>query len=284
MEKLTYCVASSVPAELAFPSLGQVASDAADITSILDLYYARAYDDAALARVKSPTSYDPTSAAAAQPWAPLAVPAAAVPRRRRGTLRRSRSLSDMKHGIATTSDAAHGPARMARAAAPAEQPTTRPRPTAPTAAAQRTIVTSDARRMASFRRRLAACPAAFDARTPPPDAPLPSPPPPSALLKVKSPPPPALRAPRAAVASKAAAHAALMTSAADVALAARPRPHLGPRSPRAPYWVKPARTKTPKTPRTMRSERRQGWGGMWNVGSIGMAVDRLREAEVQAAR
>ena len=263
MEKLTHCLTTSVPAEIVYPSIGQVVAEADHISSFLDLYRVRATDEAHLARVKSPTSCDP----GVEPWAPLdALTQPAVPRRRRPTLRRSRSLSEIEHGIAITSDAVRGPGL--RAATVEENHTTniaghpgpaRPGPAAhtPLGAAQLAILTSDAARMAEFRRRfgrrgpvrLAAPP------LPPPDAPLPSPPPPSALLKVKSPPPPALIAPKAVV--------TLPQPSAYVRLAVAPttggRAPL--KSPRAPYWVKGVikapMPVIPKTPRTMRKERRQ---------------------------
>lgn len=49
---------------------------------------------------------------------------------------------------------------------------------------------------------------------------------------------------------------------------------LAVKSPRAPYWIRPT---DPKTPRTLRTERRMGWGGAWNVGSMGVMVNQLRE-------
>ncbi|TCD61991.1 hypothetical protein EIP91_007631 [Steccherinum ochraceum] len=45
-------------------------------------------------------------------------------------------------------------------------------------------------------------------------------------------------------------------------------------SPVAPYWVRP---NDPKTPRTRRTERRMGWGGPWNVGSMGEMMTQLKE-------
>ncbi|GJE99029.1 hypothetical protein PsYK624_152670 [Phanerochaete sordida] len=270
MEKLTACLASSMPAEIVYPSLGQVATTAAHVSTFLDLYRVRASDDAHLATVKSPTSVD------AEAWAPLAAPGTpSVPRRRRGTLRRSRSLSDIQRGVALTSDAVHSPTAR-RAATLDGHPggvnrAARPGSDTPLESAQRAIVDGDARRMAEFRRRFGARPARLAARLPPPDAPLPSPPPPSALLSVKSPLPPALIAPRAVVVvPQASAYARLVT------IPASSLP-----SPQAPYWVKTAKTggAVPKTPRTMRSERRQGWGGTWTMGSIGQVVHRLKDAQ-----
>lgn len=185
-------------------------------------------------------------------------------------MRRSRSLSDLQHGIAITSDVVH---KAGRAATMEENNTTvlvsqaRTGSDTPLESAQRSIVTSDAQRMAEFRRRFGTRPRELRlAPLPPPNAPLPSPPPPSALLKVKSPLPPTL-----------VVHAPPKPS--GYVPLAPPDRHAPLKSPRAPYWVKSTgHLAPPKTPRTMRSERRQGWGGVWPMGSIGQVAGQLQEA------
>ena len=109
MQNLTQCLTANMPTEIVYPSLGQVASAADGISSFLDLYRARASDDAVLNKVKSPTSRDSAE------WIALEDIADTPSRpRRRGTVRRSRSLSDLQRGIAITSDNVHtGPARAA---------------------------------------------------------------------------------------------------------------------------------------------------------------------------
>ncbi|EKM52930.1 uncharacterized protein PHACADRAFT_259097 [Phanerochaete carnosa HHB-10118-sp] len=274
VEKLTHCLASSRPAEIVYPSLDQVTAEAEHVSTFLDLYRVRGFDDAQLVKVKSPTTCD------GEPWAPFTAPdMPAQPRRRRNTLRRSRSLGDMQSGIAITSDVVHGPAAGRVATAEKThamrlgpmrkdsefflQPVRR----------RGAIVKSDARRMAEFRRRFGTRPARLAPRFPAPDAPLPSPPPPSALLEVKSPLPPSLIAPKAVVVvPQPSAYASLVTVKGQSPL----------RSPQAPYWVKsPVKEGEgiPKTPRTIRSERRQGWGGAWTMGSIGQVVHKLREVQ-----
>lgn len=268
VEKLAHCINSSIPAEIVYPSLGQVASTAQHISTFLDLYRVRAEDETMLNKVKSPTSYDGADAFA--PLEEITEPRIRIAPRRRGTVRRSRSLSDLQHGIAITSDVIH----VAGRAATLEDTTftaphshDRSRSLTPLRSAQRSIVTADAQRIAEFRRRFGMRPRELRlASLPPPNAPLPSPPPPSALLKVKSPLPPTLVIP---VPPKPTAY---------VALAAADR-HAPLKSPRVPYWVKSSsHIAQPKTPRTMRSERRQGWGGVWPMGSIGQVVEQLQEA------
>ncbi|KAL1938726.1 hypothetical protein VTO73DRAFT_11329 [Trametes versicolor] len=76
-------------------------------------------------------------------------------------------------------------------------------------------------------------------------------------------------------------------------------PFAAMKSPKVPYWVRSGyrardsahaagrrrragASRPPPTPRTMRKERRQGWGGTWDVGKMGAAVEKLKEAEVKA--
>ena len=56
LENLTRCLNSSVPAEIVYPSFGQVYAEAETIGSFLDLYKKSSEDEARMRRVKSPTS------------------------------------------------------------------------------------------------------------------------------------------------------------------------------------------------------------------------------------
>ncbi|KAI0696597.1 hypothetical protein BC835DRAFT_853664 [Cytidiella melzeri] len=280
LDSLTQCLMAKVPADAMYPSLGQVGEEARRISTFLDLYHSRArvQDDASLLNnVKSPTSREGGVVAGPEGWAPLN-----VSRRRAAELRRSRSLEHMKP-FAIASDIVRYSAEM-EDALPAQPPAAKlvaPNDTTTTTAggslqgAKAAIVSSDAMRMASFRKKL---------KTRPPPLQLPSilpqilspplsPPVPSALLNVKSPKP---------VVTIAA------VAAATRRLPRPPLPHLAPRrlpprpvivaaptrapSLRAPYWVK----KVPKTPRTMRTERRQGWSGSWDMAGISQVVHQLQ--------
>lgn len=288
MDKLAHCLQLGAPSEIVYPSFGQVSTEAERISTFLDLYRVRAQDENTLNKVKSPATRDAEGA-----FVPLGIE---PPRpRRRGTVRRSRSLDDLQHGIAITSDVLEQAGRAATMEENFTQPARGRRGSL--RKAQETIVQSDAERMAAFRTGFGIRPRQLAAPLPPPTMPLPSPPPPSALLKVKSPPPPA---PAAAVALRVRTAAAVGMSfptvqPLKVKVKARPsqallKPdtsgrlasdpgagHTPLKSPQAPYWVKPVMHE-PKTPRTMRSERRQGWGGAWTMGPMGQVVGELKEA------
>ncbi|KIP05257.1 hypothetical protein PHLGIDRAFT_128991 [Phlebiopsis gigantea 11061_1 CR5-6] len=230
MATLAQCINSSMPAEIVYPSLGQVATAAQHISTFLDLYRVRAEDEAQLKKVKSPTSYDGSNTFAALEDITDPRESRITAPRRRGTVRRSRSLSDLQRGIAITTDVVHRAGR----AATLEEPR---RADSPLVSAQRTILAS----------------------LPPPNAPLPSPPPPSALLRVKSPLPPTLVV---HAAPKPAAYAALARPDGHAPLKSPRAPYwVKSASAMAP-------PKTPRTLRSERRQGWGGAWPMGSIGQV----------------
>jgi len=263
LETLSHCLAANAINEAVYPSLGQVGEEAKRVSTFLDLYRARARDDACLNKVKSPTS-----AEGGEEWAALEELTGNRPLRRKSSLRRSRSFDDMEQ-FTTRLSAAREDALTQIAEAPTNEISSHP---GSLEEAKATIVNADAKRMASFRRRFGNRPRELRLAViaPPPSLPLPSPPPPTALLKVKSPMPVAIaprRLPQPPSRPRRLPQPVIVT--APVVRRASVQ------SPRVPYWIK----STPKTPRTMRSERRQGWGGSWEaLPGISEVVSQLKEA------
>ncbi|KAF7791145.1 hypothetical protein EIP86_002156 [Pleurotus ostreatoroseus] len=286
-------VLQSVPAEVVYPhpSFGQMYTEAQGITSFLDLYQKDAEEDVKLETVKSPTSRDATHTA----WVPLVDIVDPGPDlRRRGALRRSHSLSDLK-GLRMaetqptarrTSETGDDTVGVSETGVFGTEPSNSDIPTLrlndeelPTNIARAQAGVSGPRSAALGHRRgrsleeqgtnssprvLGTRPIALKLPPlPPPSTPLPSPP--SALLAVKSP-----RPDIHALSLRRLPHPYVYAPVRSSSSAKLPL-----KSPQAPYWV---RTQDmPKTPRTVRSERRQGWGGQWNVGNVGRVVNQLKE-------
>ncbi len=284
LDNLSQCLVTSVPPEIVYPSFGQVCSEADKVTSFLDLYRIRALDDAQLRKVKSPTSKEVHGGwAALEEIAENNIGVA----KRRGNVRRSRSLGDLKHpelfAMNSTlveeggSDATQG---FDKASPSHDQTVASPHGTTDDAQqthgrsrsledATTSVVGSDTKRIAGPRRGFGTRPPQLRlAPFPPPNIPLPSPPPLTSLRTVQSPKPVALRV---------AAHKVRQPRKVMPLRLSPPdsRPPL--RSPQAPYWVKTTRMEVPNTPRTVRSKRRQGWGGAWYTGSIGQVAGQLKE-------
>ncbi|KAH8077756.1 hypothetical protein BXZ70DRAFT_1068740 [Cristinia sonorae] len=247
MEKLARCLGESVPPELVYPSIGEVA-EKAKMGSYLELYRTGSGDDSSVG-MKSPAPKDAH-------WEAVGMGKTTDREQHDGSrkraVRRSRSLGDFytvtdiremrslndrlaqREGAMKTVE--HSPTDTVSVSSTSGTSTTEPDGVAvlkrkrSIANAKAVIIGTDAKLMALFRQ-------GFNAAAPPAPVPVsststPSSDVPSALLSIQSP-----RAP-------------------------------------APYWVK---TVDPKTPRTLRTERRMGWGGPWNHGSMGEMMDKLKE-------
>ncbi|THG95423.1 hypothetical protein EW026_g6227 [Hermanssonia centrifuga] len=205
LDNLSQCLVTSVPPEIVYPSFGQVCSEADKVTSFLDLYRIRALDDAQLRRVKSPTSKEVHGGwAALEEIAENNIGVA----KRRGNVRRSRSLGDLKHpelfAMNSTlveeggSDATQG---FDKASPSHDQTVASPHGTTDDAQqthgrsrsledATTSVVGSDTKRIAGPRRGFGTRPPQLRlAPFPPPNIPLPSPPPLPSLRTVQSPKP-----------------------------------------------------------------------------------------------
>ena len=239
MEKLTRCIGETVPRELVYPSFGQITQQAEQVGSYLELYRAgSAVDDTAL-DFKSPVPKDAH-------WEDIALGETKVERSgSQRSLRKSRSVGDF-YSVADIREMQSHNAKMA-----ARQQATQGFVESPTSITTSPSASEEApalKRKASLSNAKAAIIGA--------DAKL--------MAQFRSgfgtpkAAPPTLTAPLTSPQPESPIPSALLAI----------------QSPRAPYWVKPTNV---KTPRTRRFERRMGWGGSWNIGSMGEMVTQLKQ-------
>jgi hypothetical protein len=276
INNLAKCLVANFPTDVTYPSLGQVGEEVKRASTFLDLYRARAREDASLNKVKSPTPRENEA-----DWQTFdGVLGMATPTGTTTELRRRRSQAHMKWRSAIVSDTRVS-ANMDDILVQPSEPSTAIHDLTTTNNASRnicfkdakTVLDSDARKRVELRKRYKTRPPALELAPilRPPALSLPSPPLSSTLLKVKSPLPLAVRTTPRRLPQPPAPAVPRRLPRPPVILAA---PKNRTPSIKAPYWVK----KVPKTPRTMRTERRHGWGGSWDMAGIAQVVDQLKEA------